>query len=749
MATLEDLLAEEGSRRERIDSSVSDTLSQLDVEAHRRVIAQENPPIEEAGIDVGRAAGALYGAIQEPVVGAIEAAATIGTGALAPYIGGWIGIGGSLWPGEEGQGARAAAVTTEALTYKPKFTQSGKDILEKVGEVLTPVGEVVSAIETGMGNKTLDATGSETMATIAHTAPTAIMEAFGLGAVRRVTAAGRAARAASRRKMGENEVRGILESEQRTMHEIAEDLRAGREERVALELEPDEKVLAAADEAGIELSPEHYANNESAVRVFETVKAQPESRLKVKAVKIIEAVSERADALIRKMGGSPDRSIINVRVKDEFDTILRDLTRESDNARKAVNAAIDPAVRVQTRSVRAYLHERLKELRGDTTGFNALEKELYDLLNGPQTQGGKLSPTYARLDVVRAKLDKARRRADDSGTEELYAALIRDQHSVAHGISPEVGANYSMARKLTDDIKSVEDQMVALFGKEANKSLLPRIAAAAADLGSGDAVQFRNLMNALPEGKRMQVASMVLNDMFFPVSGKRIVAPHFAQAWTNLNKTPWAKAELFKYMPDAAKRRFESLGRSTERIEGIKKLGTGKVETEIMKILENGSMFTRMFRAAAQTFGFKQAGYIGARGGGAIADVLTGQMKSARRTDALLASDDFANAIANAAQGRIDLAERILRKSQKWEQWKQVLDPATRASIATGGAIPWLMQQEGETQSGEEAVAAMPNLMRREAERMQQLRGGQEREAVGPSESTRLLEQLQSGRLGQ
>ena len=52
--------------------------------------------------------------------GGAEASAAMLTGMIAEPIAGWAGIIGSLWPGEEGQGARAVEYTRDLLTYQPK-----------------------------------------------------------------------------------------------------------------------------------------------------------------------------------------------------------------------------------------------------------------------------------------------------------------------------------------------------------------------------------------------------------------------------------------------------------------------------------------------------------------------------------------------------------------------------------------------------------------------------------------------------
>lgn len=831
MVTLADIEAEEESRGATVPAA-DDALGRLEAEEARR---EAEPP------EVGLVEGALTSRMSPlgQLIGQGEAALTIGAGIAGEIIGGYVGIGASLWPGEPGQGSRAVEWVREHARYMPR-SETGLDILEGVGAVLGPVGEGIHAVETGLGSSTLNATGNAALATAAHTAPTALLSVLGLGVIKKVASAGRAARAAARQIKAEGEIRrllrdptlgakyakmtdpgavqtgrpitmhtvrntekapdmgprfgqdvepagqyvnmrfdealpaagweagivelqnpliidaidtvawkralseanegavgaaltqrlqaqgydgiitkqggqisetvifdpkksnltkGFVEAEERSMIEIAEDLRAGQAERTALGVQPVEKVLAAGEEAGIALSPEHYSNNPSFIKVVQALKKQPESKLKKKDVATIEAVSARADELVAKMGGQPDRSILNVRVRDEFDLNLKDLTTQADKAYAAVESAlVKGTVRMEAPSVKAYLLERLRVVGGDVSGLSKIETELHKILFGPETQGGRLRPTYGRLDVVRAKMEKARRNGDESATDDVYAAIIRDQQAVAEGVSPALGAQYAMGRKLTDQINVLEDQMVTLFGRQMNQSLMPRIASASAELATkGEATQFTQLMEALPKGKRRQAAAMILNDMFFPVSGDRIITPQFAAAWRNLNQNKWAKAELFKHLPKEARTRFDSLGTIAESIEAGRKMAALEGgETAVIRQLESGTPFLRMFKAGFQTFAFSKTGYIGSRGAGAITDIASGQFKVAKRTDELLASDEFNAAVRNAAAGRLEVAERLLQKSKKWEAWKQVIDRSTAAEIGAMGAIPWLLKQEDE-----------------------------------------------------
>lgn len=88
----------------------------------------------------------------EQVVGGLETAATIASGALAEPIAGVAGIAQSLNPfADEGAGAEAVKSTQEALTYQPR-TEAGQESLQATGEALKPVGDFFQDIESGLGD---------------------------------------------------------------------------------------------------------------------------------------------------------------------------------------------------------------------------------------------------------------------------------------------------------------------------------------------------------------------------------------------------------------------------------------------------------------------------------------------------------------------------------------------------------------------------------------------------------------------
>lgn len=117
------------------------------------------------------------------VVGGLDLMASIASGVGSEIIGGLTGIGTLTRGGTPQQAAQTAQAMQSNLTYNP-MSGKGKEYQQDLGQLMQPVGEAISNVESNLGNKTLEATGSPFLATMAHTVPTALMELTGLKAAK-------------------------------------------------------------------------------------------------------------------------------------------------------------------------------------------------------------------------------------------------------------------------------------------------------------------------------------------------------------------------------------------------------------------------------------------------------------------------------------------------------------------------------------------------------------------------------------
>jgi len=360
---------------------------------------------------------------------------------------------------------------------------------------------------------------------------------------------------------------------------------------------------------------------------------------------------------------------------------------------------IPKATKVNTRASRAYIDARLEELGGDASGLSKAEKMLHSVMNQ------KKAPTYARLDQLRRDVgagfkQKGKFKDDLSGNlDQVYRALITDQQGIAESMG--VGAEFAAARKLVETRKQLEKQAMGLFGKDINKSFLPKLTQAASGLTKGDIAQFKNLMEALPDNLRTPAAATLLNDLF--THGTRTggsLGQGFARAYDALNRHAGAKAEIFKHLPPAARKRFDAIGKVSSGIFRAKALeNTSRTARDILQALESGGMISQITDKASDTVLGRMTFVPGptrwiASAAKASKSVAKKAFDRVTAADTLMSSNAFNDAIQMAAQGQVKQAETMLNRSQAWQRWRGFLGEGAARQLAAMGPIAFLTQQD-------------------------------------------------------
>lgn len=646
--------------------------------------------------------------IFEYIVGGVEIAGTVASSILAEPVAGIAGMGTTLTGGAQA-GAETVEGVREAMTYQPG-TETGKEMMGDVASFLEPVGAAIGAVETGIGEATLAATGSPEAAAMAHTIPTALMEMLGLGLLKKPSlAAMRAAKAQERVRIDptltpEQAARQTIDPETRSYQQITQDLKAGKTKALAKDVRPDEEIVAAAEALGVELNPSHYSTNEAYRRVEQAVKSQPGTQLAAKEALAIEKLGEQADALIGDLSGQIDKSILDVQVRGKMEGTIKKLEDKAKEVYGRINGtdkkkgAIPPATKITARASRAYMAQRLEDLGGNTALLTTAEKKLYGLLNADRP------PTYNGLDTMRRDVGDAYSRQgpfkdDTSGTlNQVYEAVIQDQQGVADVFG--AGADFAAGRKLVETRKQVEKQAMQMFGQKMNQSLLPKLRNAAMALTKGDVVQFKNMMEALPKNLRTPAAATMLNDLF--TASTRTggsLGQGFAKAYTQLNRNLGAKDEIFKYLPKAAQRRFDAIGKVSQGIFRAKALeNTSRTARDILHALESGGLIARITDQATEgiinvgrfTPGLRAA----STGAKAVKDAGKAMFDKTKAADNLMASRDLERAIGKAAEGQVKEAETILKRSKAWQAFRNTLGEGTKTQLTAMGPIAWLTHQD-------------------------------------------------------
>ena len=158
------------------DSSVLDPNSPNFGQGRGFAAQKQQQGIVKGGFDISTAKPET--SLGEDLLGGLEVAGTVLSSAIAEPVAGISGLVSSLFGGAE-SGADTVGLVRKALTFEPR-TDEGKAQLKAVGEFVAPAGEAIGKAESFLGESVLNATGSPAIAAIAHSLPTAVLEAFGV-----------------------------------------------------------------------------------------------------------------------------------------------------------------------------------------------------------------------------------------------------------------------------------------------------------------------------------------------------------------------------------------------------------------------------------------------------------------------------------------------------------------------------------------------------------------------------------------
>lgn len=495
---------------------------------------------------------------------------------------------------------------------------------------------------------------------------------------------------------------------------LVDDIKRGREQKVAQQVLPDQAILDSAERLGVDLNPSHYSTNRAFQEVEQSLKsATPGSKLADVETRAIAETGRKADDLILDLSGDTDKSLTDLRVRTDVESNIAKLNAKSERAYGVVNRAIPRPTKVTPADSRKYIEQRLDDLGGDEALLTTAEKQLKRL-----TDPGS-NPTYGALDQVRRNVGDAlgKNRGpfkddDRSILDQMYGVLSNDQQGVADVAG--VGAEYALGRKLVFGRKNLEKKAVELFGKEMEKSILPKLRSAAGKLTRGDVSELNKLMRAVPPARRQEVAATMLNEIF--TQGSRTGADlgqGFVNAFASLNRNMGAKDALFKHLPQGSRKRFNDVGRVATgifRSRAFQNNSKTAIANSLVRAMDDGSFTGKIFgRLGDAAIGAGVGLFAGGAIPGAAATIVSGLLRKipaskVQAGDALLTSPRFKRSVQDALEGNIGLSNAFM-KTQVFKNWLRVQPKDVKTAAGAIGFVPWLLGDDPNlslTLSGEE-----------------------------------------------
>jgi hypothetical protein len=433
---------------------------------------------------------------------------------------------------------------------------------------------------------------------------------------------------------------------------------AGAAKVLAEQAAPNRATVKAAQRLGIadHLQADHVTTNEAFRQVVAAIKSNPQSKIAMAEREGLLRIAERATELIDDIGGTTDASALNASVKTGLQAIQSALDSKAEALYKKVRDNVPAKAEAPADAALQFVAQRADEL-GGVGNLSPIERMIARKL---QPEDPATVPTYALLDDVRRDVGSAMRKAGqfkdaDTGlAKKLYALLSDDQAAVVdkHGMR-EV---YDLARKAVAQRKAVEDDLVALFGRDLDRSIAGGgangLPGAFSALAKGDSARLGRLLASVPEDLRQQVVASGLATVFRKMATRGdLDFTGFAKWYEGLKRNRQAYAAVMVNLPLSARKQVEALYRVSAGIsESLnRRTKTGALTTIKAEMIGTDSLMENLFSVAKRA-GAGMAteaittpiGLPGAGIAGALGSALTkGKPKALAAIDDLIASPEF------------------------------------------------------------------------------------------------------------
>ena len=645
------------------------------------------------------------------------------TGAISEPIAGLAGLAGSVLPGETGQGADWITNVQEAMTPTP-----GAET-QRVGQAIS---EYIPDVAGYIGNKVLEATGNPELATLAHSAPEAIMQRLGLKSPQ--TAANLAKRGQRLTDIEvETLVRELEEFQSGTsttggVSEVAETLQRSPDQ-VAELAQFDEKVLKAASDLGFnELPPSVAAGNAQFRDIAQGLASMPGTQAKAQYGQFLESLGNKADEIITQGGGDLDKAAVSQRFSELTTNMLEELHVGEKGFYDEIELKINKATPVTPTSTHSLADDLIKEYQGNISKMPKPYKDIFDMVYKKGAKGVvhpdkrvvggvsyiKRNPSYAEFNQKRKDIGAAigRKGSSYSDTESgilkrIYGNLKTDQNSFSEAFN--ASELQSAADALTVKRKALENTTTELLGRKLNKDLMPEVATRIAGLPKGNVKKFNDLVDGIPESIRGEVVVSALNDLFkgSGADQKSFGTARFLGMMRELETSPTAKAALYKHLPENTQKsldNFYTLANATYKANK-ENITTGKISTFFP---DQRGFLTKMMGKAAATMAASKAGMAGVQATDAIGDFLRNQTPSANKANDFISSSHFQNMMKEAVRdgvhegaalsAKTKKIEDVTKRSDRYKKWADTLDGNQKADLASLGLVNYLMQADEVTE---------------------------------------------------
>lgn len=451
---------------------------------------------------------------------------------------------------------------------------------------------------------------------------------------------------------------------------------------------PSPQVINAARRLGIEeyVQADHVTTNEAYRQIVATIKSNPQSAVALAEARDLPKIAERAARIVDDLGGNRDLSATSANLKA---TMQREFDRLDGQAAKLYGEAerlIGRRMQVQAPQTFAIVDELRAAMGGDAQMRNALPAEAAKFLR-PILNDEPL--TYGYLDLFRKNVGRAigqrsgvLKDLDDGQLKQFYSALISDQQNAARQIGDDAFYTFQAAQYAHRLKSGVLDDMVALFGRDLDRSIAAggeaSLAGAMRSAATGDAARLVRFLQNVPENMRQEVVASGLATVFRREATKgNFSFNEYSKWYEGLRRNRQAYTAVMSNLPLTARKQLEALYRVSNGVQMSldRRIRTGALNTIKDEMMgASDTLMQNLFQLAKRTaIGVpaeavsSSVGLPGAGFSAALASALTkGKPKSLEAVDSLIASPEFERLVMATPAGK-EIAARELARSPRFD----------------------------------------------------------------------------------
>lgn len=645
-------------------------------------------------------------------LGALETLGTVASSVLAEPVSGLAGLAAIPFSDKPGDVVRDVQ---QAMTFEPR-TPEGQRNIQRLGQALEPLAEALENAETVAGDFGFDIAGPVGGA-IASAIPTAALEVLGLAAPK---AASRIAKSKAGKLAAQAEELESLPTSN-NLEQVVDQMARADVEDISVMANLDPNFIKAADELNIDVEPlASFASKNPQFRSIEqALAAIPGSQIDAQGKAFVGAVSQKADDLIQRYGGTLDKAGLSQRFRQESLRTVDQLFEQADGLYNKLDEVIPKQTDVTAPNTLGFIDKISRESGGKISPQMAkIKKDLTPSTKkvigttGLSTDVPTQLPTYGRLSQLRREVGQALQKgtgpfkdAETGLLKALYSRMRLDQDNVAKN------AGVLDVSKAADGLivqrKTLEDSLKNLLGKDLSGSIMVKGSSEIKKLAKGDIDKFKAFINDIPEQFRSEVIVSSLNDIFRGrgVDQQALNVTQFSKLMDDINRQPTIKEALYSNLPAGSGKDLDNLHTLAK---GISVAQQDKVRTGVVTSLfdEQAGLLRKLVGKGG---GFVVTGLVGKATGSPLAANIVGQFLNSKTSRAsavgdLLASDQFRSLVSDSVRegvvegGRItrklQKAEKALEKSNAYKRWAETLATDDKAKLASVGLISYLFDEK-------------------------------------------------------